>query len=60
MSNVIVERYDPNEDSGIERLTVTCGAFDVDAGTLAVFSDKNGTVPVAVFAPGEWRSMIWQ
>lgn len=60
MSNVIVERYDPNEDRGIQTMPMTCGSFDVDAGTLVVYSGKDGDAPVGVFAPGEWRAMLWQ
>lgn len=59
MSNVAIERYDPREELGVERLELTCGSFDVDAGTLVVYSGKDGDVPCAVFAPGEWRSMLW-
>lgn len=57
--NVEVERYDPREELGVEHLKLTCGSFDVDSGTLVVYSGKDGDGPCAVFAPGEWRSMLW-
>jgi hypothetical protein len=57
--NVEVERYDPNVELGVERMSLRCGSFDVDAGTLVIYAGKDGADPCAVFAPGEWRSMLW-
>lgn len=57
--NVHVEVYDPRVEGGVKTLAYRCGSFDVDAGTLVMYSDTDNRQPTAVWATGEWRNIEW-
>lgn len=57
--NIEVEIYDPRMESGVERVQLVCGSFDIDAGVLVTYTDRNNSQPGFIAAAGEWRVVRW-
>lgn len=57
--NIEVEIYDPRVESGVKLVQLVCGSFDIDAGVLVTYTDRNNSQPGFIAAAGEWRVVRW-